>query len=59
MADPPVPTTADLYELLDKLAEDTPCRFDHHGYCQEHGWLDEGPCPHRQADKLLRKAGVR
>lgn len=48
-----------LYGLLDKLAEDGPCGFDHHGYCQEHGWLDEGRCPHAEADEVLRAAGVR
>ena len=22
-----------------------PCRFDSHGYCQEHNWFSEKPCP--------------
>lgn len=22
-----------------------PCRLDHHGYCQEHNWFRENPCP--------------
>ena len=22
-----------------------PCRHDHHGYCQEHGWFSKDPCP--------------
>lgn len=22
-----------------------PCRHDHHGYCQEHGWFSLEPCP--------------
>lgn len=37
--------------------EDTPCRFDHHGYCQEHlrGDID-GRCPVAVARELL--AGV-
>jgi len=21
-----------------------PCRFDHHGYCQEHGWFNDSEC---------------
>lgn len=30
-------------DLLQEWADlhDTPCRFDHHGYCQEH-YLEEG-----------------
>lgn len=31
--------------LLDFVeGEDQPCRFDHHGYCQEHGWFGEDEC---------------
>jgi hypothetical protein len=33
-----------LRELLDDLYDDSPCSFDHHGYCQEHGWLQPGTC---------------
>jgi len=22
-----------------------PCRLDHHGFCQEHNWFSEKPCP--------------
>lgn len=35
-------------------AEDGPCRFDHHGYCQQHGWFGEpGECGTREAQELL------
>lgn len=51
--------SAYLYGLLDLLAEDTPCRLDHHGYCQEHYWFSEEPCPHREAHELLQEVGVR
>lgn len=32
--------------LLEEWLEihDTPCRFDHHGYCQEHYLQDKGEC---------------
>lgn len=41
-------------ELLRRFVEheDQPCRFDHHGYCQEHG-TDEPPCAVRVARQLL------
>lgn len=32
-----------------------PCGFDHHGNCQEHGWLD-GHCPKVRAEALLAGA---
>lgn len=25
--------------------DETPCRHDHHGYCQEHSWFSTDPCP--------------
>jgi hypothetical protein len=30
--------------LLEPFVDEEPCRFDHHGYCQEHGSFGEGPC---------------
>lgn len=39
---------------LDELTEDTPCRFDHHGYCQEH--MSDGPCRNELAKGLLTGA---
>lgn len=31
-----------------------PCSFDHHGYCQEHGWFEtDPPCPIPRAKALL------
>lgn len=44
--------------LIDDLYNDTPCSLDHHGYCQEHGHLDEGPCPDGEAQKLLEEASL-
>lgn len=39
--------------MVGALHYDTPCRVDHHGYCQEHSYLEEGPCPDGEARKLL------
>jgi hypothetical protein len=40
---------ADL-ELIRDLADPDPCWFDHHGYCQAHGWTATNPrCPHARA----------
>jgi hypothetical protein len=43
-------------ELLRGLVEpeSDPCSFDHHGYCQAHGWFGEpGECGVREARQLL------
>lgn len=46
-----------LIQILRELVEpeDGPCRFDHHGYCQEHGWFGDQPgeCGIREARGLL------
>lgn len=44
----------DITEMLEDLTDPDPCTFDHHGYCQAHGWLrDDRPCPHARAKALL------
>ena len=40
-------------EVIHNLIDDEPCRYDHHGYCQEHNWLSDGVCPHKQGKKLI------
>lgn len=48
--------TPDLRDLLSDLTDFgvDPCRYDHHGHCQEHGWMaTEPPCPYARAKKLL------
>jgi len=48
--------------LLAELVEDSECRFDHHGGCQEHGFLslEQGEkCPNHEALELLRETGER
>lgn len=52
---------AQAEELIRDLAEaefKEPCSFDHHGYCQAHGWFDtpsEGgrSCPIPRAQAFL------
>jgi len=47
-----------LRRLLDAIVEDSDCRFDHHGGCQEHGflWLEQGEvCPNHEARELLSR----
>lgn len=42
--------------------DQVPCRFDHHGGCQEHGFLDLEPgekCPNQEAHELLVRHGIR
>ncbi|MEU8829312.1 hypothetical protein [Streptomyces sp900116325] len=41
-------------ELLRELVDPDPCYFDHHGYCQAHGWMTVEPaCPHARTKELL------
>lgn len=38
---------------LDFVCEDDDCYFDHHGYCQAHGWFEIDPrCPHARVKEL-------
>lgn len=42
-----------LLDLIYDLADDGQCRLDHHGYCQEHGWMETTECPHARARRVL------
>lgn len=45
-----------LLDLIADFVDPDPCYFDHHGYCQAHGWFDTDPkCPHARAKELLAK----
>lgn len=45
-----------LLDLIDDLHDPDPCWYDHHGYCQAHGWMDTEPeCPHARAQRILAK----
>ena len=39
--------------IRDMMEGEEPCYYDHHGYCQAHGWLDASPCPFKRAAALL------
>lgn len=44
----------ELLELVDELRDPDPCWYDHHGYCQAHGWFETEPtCPHARAAALF------
>lgn len=47
-----------LASTLADFLDDEPCEFDHHGYCQMHGWLDEGECSMSRARRILDGAGA-
>lgn len=45
-----------LRALVDDLADDGTCWYDHHGYCQEHGWFATDPrCPHARARDIAKE----
>jgi len=47
-------TIKELLSLLSALTDGGECRYDHHGYCQEHGWFyTDEVCPHKRAKELL------
>ena len=51
---------ADIQQLIVDLTDEDPCRFDHHGYCQAHGWMATDPrCPHARAKELLAEGDAR
>lgn len=44
---------AELEALVKDLTDPDACYFDHHGYCQAHGWMATEPaCPHGRAHAL-------
>lgn len=47
---------AQMRQLIRDMTDPGKCWFDHHGGCQEHGYLDLKPgelCPHAEAKQLL------
>ncbi|AMU39230.1 hypothetical protein A3N99_02755 [Mycobacteroides abscessus] len=54
------PEVERLTNLLAKWFDPGPCQFDHHGGCQEHGFLDLEPgekCPNEQVREILAAKG--
>lgn len=47
---------AQMRQLIRDMTDPGACWFDHHGGCQEHGYLELKPgelCPHAEAKQLL------
>lgn len=42
-------------EIIYALIDDEPCDYDHHGYCQTHGWMSTDLCPNERGKRLLTK----
>ena len=60
LADAGLLVTDELIDLIASLTEASACWFDHHGGCQEHGYLGLEPgdvCPMRQAQDWLTTHG--
>lgn len=45
-------------DVLADLADDSPCVYDHHGYCQGHGWLYDSPCPQKRLRDFAARGGT-
>ena len=46
----------ELLGLIADFVDREICWYDHHGYCQAHGWFETDPaCPHARAKKLLAR----
>ncbi len=46
----------EVINILKDLIDPNDCNIDHHGYCQEHGWLQSGLCPQFRAKMFLKEA---
>jgi hypothetical protein len=45
-----------LTQLVRDLEDKSSCRYDHRGYCQEHGWFNnKRECPQLRIKKLLKR----
>ena len=42
-------------ELIYLLVDESDCRLDHHGYCQEHSHFHQSECTHAKAKKFLKR----
>jgi hypothetical protein len=49
----------DALEIIDVYIDDNPCRFDHHGFCQEHNLaqMNDGRCGNAAALELRTALG--
>lgn len=44
---------ARIVEIMENLVDDDLCTYDHHGYCQTHGWMSSSTCPHKLGQNYL------
>ena len=44
---------AEARGILAQMADPDDCHYDHHGFCQAHGWLYNEQCPHSRAKHFL------
>lgn len=42
-------------DIISDFVDDNECCFDHHGYCQQHGWMEKSECINSRAKKWLAK----
>ena len=50
-------TNAELLDALEFFIDDeNPCRYDHNGWCQEHGGMLNGKCANALAMEVVAKA---
>lgn len=50
-----------LFDLISSLIDEGDCHFDHHGGCQEHGYLSLKAgemCPQEEAKRLVEEASA-
>lgn len=50
----------ELLQIIDDFANADECVFDHHGYCQTHGWMTTTrECPNIRAARVLPEEAPR
>ena len=45
----------EIIEVLKDLEDSNECQFDHHGNCQQHGWIGDRECPQARLKRILRR----
>lgn len=45
-----------MLEFVKYHVDDEPCSFDHHGYCQTHGYFEKGECINKQMKQAITEA---
>lgn len=58
---PPPQITPEIIDVMESLVDENECWFDHHGGCQEHGFLSLSPgevCPNERAKQIIKSAAA-